>query len=515
MTENFLLYFASTDLRPAAEEMLRLYRPDAACAVLSEADYRSRDKQPAAGEILLAGAVETEGETIFCKASLSCLRCGQPVGVQQERQVEILPWEDEKGAQRRVMRLLINALLKDYYREEASPWGILRGVRPTKLVHRLFDMGRREGEIRGFLGKAYGVTESKADLITDIARRQRPFLPTPPEARRLVSVYVGIPFCPSRCIYCSFPSYPVQGAGRMVHEFLDALRREIAAVQDFFARHGLHTQTIYIGGGTPTSLPDKEFGRLLQDVSQAFRGPGLREFSVEAGRPDTITPDKLVLMREAGVDRISINPQSMREHTLRAIGRSHRPEQVEQVFALARETGFDNINMDLIAGLPGETLDDIRYTLQRISQLRPENLTVHTLAVKRGSNLKEYGSLSLPSARIVRDMLEVCASAARGWGLAPYYLYRQKYMAGNLENIGYALPGKECLYNIQIMEEHQSIAGLGAAAATKAVDPRTWSLASCYNPKDVPTYINDLQRYLTRKLTLMQRVFANEEELLC
>ncbi|MEM5770661.1 MAG: coproporphyrinogen dehydrogenase HemZ, partial [Bacillota bacterium] len=255
-----------------------------------------------------------------------------------------------------------------------------------------------------------------------------------------------------------------------------------------------------------------EFRQLVRDIGQAFSSADLREFSVEAGRPDTITPVKLMTMREAGVDRISINPQSMRERTLQLIGRFHRPDQVEQVFRQAREAGFDNINMDLIAGLPGETPEDVLYTLERIGRLRPESLTVHTLAVKRGSNLKESGEFSAAPAPLVRDMMGLCAGAARSWGLVPYYLYRQKYMAGNLENVGYALPGKECLYNIQIMEERQSIVGLGAAAATKAVNPADRRVTSCYNPKDVATYINDLQGYVARKLTLMQRVFTSKEE---
>ena len=513
MTEKFLLYFARPDLLSAAEEMLRLYRPAAAFTVLSAEEFRCWQNRPAAGEILISGeAAGPAEETPGCLAGLSFLRQGHLTNLQRKLTVDRLPWEDKTGAERRCIRLLLNGLLKDFRGEPASPWGILRGVRPTKLVHRLLDTGQPAAEIRALLAEAYALDQAKADLLTEVALRQRPFLSSRAEARRLVSIYVGIPFCPSRCLYCSFPSFPLQGAERRLAEFLDALRREIAAVRQFFAQHGLKTQTIYIGGGTPTSLPDREFRQLVRDIGQAFSSADLREFSVEAGRPDTITPVKLMTMREAGVDRISINPQSMRERTLQLIGRFHRPDQVEQVFRQAREAGFDNINMDLIAGLPGETPEDVLYTLERIGRLRPESLTVHTLAVKRGSNLKESGEFSAAPAPLVRDMLGLCAGAARSWGLVPYYLYRQKYMAGNLENVGYALPGKECLYNIQIMEERQSIVGLGAAAATKAVNPADRRVTSCYNPKDVATYINDLQGYVARKLTLMQRVFTSKEE---
>lgn len=513
MTEKFLLHFARSDLLLAAEEILRLYRPAAAFTVFSDEECRCWHNRPVAGEILITGdAAGPEEEAPGCLVSLSFLRQGHLIKWPRAQTVDRMPWEDKTGAERRCIRLLLNELLKDFWGEQASPWGILRGVRPTKLVHRLLDAGQPAANIRVLLQKAYAVDQAKADLLAEVALRQRPFLPSRAEARRLVSIYVGIPFCPSRCLYCSFPSFPLQGANRKTAEFSDALRREIAAVQQFFAKHGLTVQTIYIGGGTPTSLPDRDFRQLLLDIGQAFSSDDLREFSVEAGRPDTITPDKLMIMRETGVDRISINPQSMRERTLQAIGRFHRPDQVEQVFWQAREAGFYNINMDLITGLPGETPEDVLYTLECIGQLRPENLTIHTLAVKRGSNLKECGEITFPPASMVRDMLELCAGAARNWGMIPYYLYRQKYMAGNLENVGYALPGKECLYNIQIMEEHQSIVGMGAAAATKVVDPDDWRVTSCYNPKDVATYINDLQGYVARKLSLIQRVFTSKEE---
>lgn len=508
--------FPRADFHVAAAEMLRLYLPGAQPGKLTEEECRSWYQRPAAGDVLICGSVRQAGEAIDCTASLHCLHNGHLRSTQQTRRVELLPWENKTGAERRGIRLLVKALLQDFFQAQAGPWGILCGVRPTKPVHRLLDTGQSPSAVRKLLCKAYDVRGDKAALVTNIAVRQRPFLPDRNEARRLISVYVGIPFCPSRCAYCAFPSFPIGGAGQQVGKFLAALRREIEAVERFLTRHNLEVQNLYVGGGTPTSLPNREFRQLLTDVRQAFHSKTLREFTLEAGRPDTLTPDKLALMREQGVDRISINPQTMREHTLQAIGRSHGPADVDRVFRLARETGFQNINMDLIAGLPGETPEDMSYTLARIGELQPENLTIHTLAIKRGSHLKESGGYRLPQGGAVEDMLKLCAAAAQSWRLIPYYLYRQKYMAGNLENVGYALPGKECLYNIQIMEEHQTILGLGAAAATKAVDHGDWKVMSCYNPKDISTYIHDLQIYLERKLALVQRALVSkEEESLC
>lgn len=515
MTERFFDCFTRPDFHIATGEILQLYLPGTEPVMLSEEECRTWFHQPGEGEVLFEGCVWQEGDRIDCVAHMHCMRNGQVTSLRRKRTVELLPWENKTGAERRGIRLLVNELLKEYFQVQASPWGILRGIRPTKLVHRMLDEGQPTSAIRELLRTAYNVEGDKTALVTDVAVRQRPFLLSPAEARRLVSIYVGIPFCPSRCSYCSFPSFPISGAGRKVGKFLDALRREIWAVQKFLAQCGLNVQTIYIGGGTPTSLPDGEFKQLLNEINQAFQGIALREFTVEAGRPDTLTPDKLSIMREQGVDRISINPQTMREHTLEGIGRLHRPDDVERVFWLARQIGFTNINMDLIAGLPGETPEDMKITLARIGQLRPENVTVHTLAVKRGSNLKDRTGFCLPQAHIVRDMLELCAAAAQSWGLIPYYLYRQKYMAGNLENVGYALPGKECLYNMQIMEERQTILGLGAAAGTKAVEPSDWTVKSCYNPKDVPSYLQELDSYVERKLSLVNGVFENKGESLC
>jgi len=505
---NRIVYFCFSrpDLDTAAREMVHLYFPDTEPTSITAAQLQHWCNQPEHDGVVIEGFVEDRAHSLECGVRLHSVRDGQLSCVEQQCSINLLPWEKQASGGRRGIRLLVNKLLAEYFKISKSPWGILRGIRPTKIVHRLLDRGFNTTFIQGFLVREYDVELLRAKLVTDIAIRQRAFLLTAEQARKVISIYIGIPFCPSRCLYCSFPAFSIDGAGQQVDRFLEALRHEMWAVQEFLAERQIGVQTIYIGGGTPTSLPDPLFRRLLDDVSQLFTGAQLREYTVEAGRPDTITEDKLSIMREYGVGRISINPQSMREHTLLAIGRTHRPEDVEHAFRLARQFDFNTINMDIIAGLPGETPTDINYTLERIAALRPDNLTVHTLAVKRGSGLKEQSGFERTGADTVRAMLANCAMATQVWGMSPYYLYRQKYMAGNMENVGYALPGKECLYNIQIMEERQTILGLGAAAATKAVCPASWQLESCYNPKDVSTYIKGYQACLERKLALLGRV---------
>jgi oxygen-independent coproporphyrinogen-3 oxidase len=473
---------------------------------MTESQVQHWCNQPEIDDLVIEGVTEGRGQLLLCVVSLYAVRDGQLACLRRQCSVNLLPWEKQANGERRALRLLVHQLLAEHFKIQKSPWGILRGIRPTKIVHRLLDTGFDTAFIQGFLHREYDVELIRAKLVTDIAIKQRTFLLTTEQARKVVSIYIGIPFCPSRCLYCSFPAFPIAGAGQQVDRFIDALRHEMWAVQEFLAERHIGVQTIYIGGGTPTSLPDSLFRRLLDDVDQLFTGVELREYTVEAGRPDTITEDKLSIMREYGVGRISINPQSMREHTLLAIGRYHRPEDVEHAFLLARQFDFHTINMDIIAGLPGETPNDMTYTLERIAALRPDNLTVHTLAVKRGSGLKERSGFERTGAGTVRAMLVNCALAAQDLGMSPYYLYRQKYMAGNMENVGYALPGKECLYNIQIMEERQTILGLGAAATTKAVYPDNWQLESCHNPKDVSTYIKGYQACLERKLALVDRV---------
>jgi oxygen-independent coproporphyrinogen-3 oxidase len=386
-------------------------------------------------------------------------------------------------------------------------WGILRGVRPTKLVHKQLDKGQKPEWIRSFLQKEYGLHPSKAGLITEIALRQRSHLNT---SARNISIYIGIPFCPSKCLYCSFPSF-ILPERQQVAAFLDVLEKELSETKKMVGHYGLAVENVYIGGGTPTSLGNEDFARLLQMTSRLAVNKCTREYTIEAGRPDTINMEKIQLMKRFNVNRVSINPQTMQEKTLKYIGRMHTAQAIIDVFVKMRSAGISAINMDVIAGLPGETAEDIADTLEKIAVLQPDNLTVHTLALKKGSTLKTFiHEHSLTDEAMTAKMLDVCRSYVQRMGLKPYYLYRQKYMAGNFENVGYAKPGVECLYNMQIMEERQTILGHGPAAATKVVDVRNWSLASCYNAKDLATYLHKCDNYAGQKRALLANLFEGE-----
>lgn len=312
------------------------------------------------------------------------------------------------------------------------------------------------------------------------------------------SLYVGIPFCPTTCLYCSFTSYPIEKWRGRTGLYLEALFKEL----EYTARkmEGRPLDTVYFGGGTPTSLPAEDLEALLSRLEQLFDLSRVLEFTVEAGRPDSITPDKLKVLRDHGITRISINPQTMNQKTLDLIGRHHTVEMVKERFYMARELGFDNINMDLIMGLPEENMDDVQRTLEEVRALGPDSLTVHSLAIKRAARLnmfrEEYGGLKIQNTP---EMIELSAACAREMGMEPYYLYRQKNMAGNFENVGYSLPGKACIYNILIMEEMQTIAACGAGTTTKVVFPSENRRERCENVKEVEQYISRIDEMIQRK----------------
>jgi len=418
--------------------------------------------------------------------------------------------EGPLGAARRLAQLNIFALLQKITGRTPGPWGILRGVRPTKLAHRFFDQGLAVGDVITRMQDYYGVTGAKAELVADIALRQRSFHLTGDVAKKTVSIYIGIPFCPSRCLYCSFPSNVLPADRGKVEAFLEALELDIKAAAAEIDRYGLTVQTVYIGGGTPTALAADDFERLLTLTRRAFISPLTREFTVEAGRPDTIDDAKISAMQRAGVTRVSVNPQTMQEKTLKLIGRRHSVHDIILVLEKIRSAGNPIINMDIIVGLPGEDEGILADTMDQITGLSPDNLTVHTLAIKKGSLLKsDQEGFDLPGEGAAARMLAIADSCARKQGMVPYYLYRQKYMADNLENVGYALPGRECLYNIQIIDERQTIIGIGPAAATKAVDPGDWRLTSSYMPKDLSTYINHLDKFLDRRRELLARLMES------
>ena len=392
-----------------------------------------------------------------------------------------------------------------------KPWGRLTGVRPTKIVHRRLDMGEHPADIQEFLRTFYDVSPEKAALLTEVALANRFLVPTPDTAQQesqIVSLYLGIPYCVSRCVYCSFPSAILPADEGQIICLLEAIGQDIQAVVKLLSNCGMTAQSLYIGGGTPTCLPEVYFKKLLGWLVDSFDIKAMKEFTVEAGRPDSINREKLALMRRAGVTRISINPQSMSQTTLDRIGRRHRADEIPAAVKLAREMGFRLLNMDLIAGLPGESVFDMRESLAQVLAAQPENITVHTLALKRGAELHENLQLTdLPLPSTVRRMVDDTAAEIRMAGLKPYYLYRQKNSPGNLENVGYARSDTICIYNVDMIEERRTIIGMGPSSASKAVVPADWRLKSCHFPKDIPTYVKRIHELTAKREILIQNLF--------
>lgn len=410
-----------------------------------------------------------------------------------------------KPEYRNVMkRLLYHAL--SAYTGKKLPWGAQTGVRPVKVALNRLELGWKEEEIRNFMKEHYLCSEEKIDLSLTIAKKEASLL-SKLQDKKGYSIYIGIAFCPSRCLYCSFPSYPLEKFGELMEDYLLALCKEIDYVRDCMPEKQL--QTIYVGGGTPTAFDEKHLEMLLKKICDTLDFTYVQEFTVEAGRPDSLTIEKLVLLKQYGVTRISINPQTMNQKTLDIIGRKHSVEQVKQAFAMARQAGHDNINMDLIMGLPGEGLLEVAHTLEEIGKLSPDSLTVHTLALKRAADLTIYKERYRSLPKNTAEMLLLAAEFTAEHGYSPYYLYRQKNMTGNLENVGYALPGKEGLYNILIMEERQTILALGAGGTSKYVFPTGGRIERTDNCKSIVDYIGRIEEMIERKRSFLKREGQN------
>lgn len=404
-------------------------------------------------------------------------------------------YENRKDTKNRLKRLLYEILHEISGRE--LPWGTLTGIRPTKIPLHMLEQGADEQQIRRYMKETYLISEEKENLCTQIAQTEHRLL-TPIDYENGYSVYIGIPFCPSTCLYCSFTSYPIGVWKKRVDEYLDALFKEI----DFVAERmqGKTLDTIYIGGGTPTSLSAEQLERLFTKIENTLDLSHLLEYTVEAGRPDSITREKLETIHRHGIERISINPQTMNQKTLDLIGRHHSVEEVIESYHLAREVGIPTINMDLIVGLPGEHMEDVQHTMSVIRDLDPDNLTVHSLAIKRSARLnlewEKYQDMHMENSE---KHMELAHQTAAELNMQPYYLYRQKNMTGNLENIGFAKEGKAGLYNILIMEEKQTILALGAGAACKYVSDHGQTVTRSENVKDVGLYIERIDEMIARK----------------
>lgn len=386
-----------------------------------------------------------------------------------------------------------------HYTGQRLPWGDLIGIRPTKIAMTKMEEGLKEEETITFLEKEHQVSEEKARLAVDIAEREKRIL-SGIHYENGYSLYIGIPFCPTTCLYCSFPSFNIALWKERIGEYLSALERELEETAAIMKNRIL--DTVYIGGGTPTSLEADELDRLCSAIEKNFDMSTVQEFTVEAGRPDSITKEKLQALHRHPITRISVNPQTMKEETLRIIGRHHTVQQVVDTFLLARECGFDNVNMDLILGLPGEDAEDVRRTARKVCELNPDSLTVHSLAIKRASRLRRViDEKGYPVLINTDETMEIARQAALSMDMKPYYLYRQKNMSGNFENVGYAREGKYGIYNILIMEEKQTIVALGAGAITKRVFP-DGRIERCDNAKEVSVYLDNLDEMLERKRKL-------------
>ena len=458
-------------------------------------------------------------------------------------------FEDRKKTKNELKQQLYYLLT--VYAGKTLPWGTLTGIRPTKIPMELLEEGKSEEEIRSYMKETYLASDEKIELSLSVAKRELELL-SRIDYENGYSLYVGIPFCPSTCLYCSFTSYPLAKWANRMDEYLDALEKEIAFTAEACKHKVLNS--VYIGGGTPTTLSAEQMDRLLTMIGSYFGiadeqgrmiyadehvneidvideaqnpmdGAGtenaltdadskmekarkqtqLLEFTVEAGRPDSITREKLEVIHRHNISRISINPQTMKEETLRLIGRQHTVQQTIDSFKLAREVGFDNINMDLIVGLPEETIEDVRETMRQLEELDPDNITVHSLAIKRAARLRmqkeQYENLHIENTAQTIDLTAECCHEM---GLEPYYLYRQKNMAGNFENVGYAKPGKAGVYNILIMEEKQTIMALGAGATTKVVFEDGKRIERVGNVKDIINYLDRVDEMVERKRELLK-----------
>lgn len=420
--------------------------------------------------------------------------------------------EAPKAAVHRLVKLnFYNILLHDDIAKdlniEKAPWGILHGVRPTKIVHHALDRGESRKAVIEMLRRDYGAGLAKSSLITDLAIRQRPFLARTDD--KTVSIYVGIPFCLTRCLYCSFPAYILPGRAGL-QKFWQAMTADMKAAREAIEKYGFGVQSVYIGGGTPTALPNDLFEQLLTAVEDNFITPDTIEFTVEAGRPDSMSLEKIGSLNRHGVNRVSVNPQTMQAKTLRRIGRRHSPRDIGAMYHLLRGLGDFSINMDLIIGLPGETAAEVADTMAQLESLKPDDITLHALALKRGSRLAMHlEDYALPDDEEAQKMFAAAQNSIESWGLRPYYLYRQGYQRGELENIGFCRPGAESMYNIQIMEERQTIIGVGGAATTKVVDPATGVMKACFNAKELSVYIERIDGYTKRRADFLAAAYGD------
>ena len=435
------------------------------------------------------------GDVTEHEINIACHSSGDDINISIRRGTQTLA-QTSSIPEKTALKLNLYSALR-CITQHKPPWGSLTGIRPSKRVLDWLLQGKTHAEALELLTSVFDVDPAKAQLALDVAIAELPFVSNPDS----YSLYIGIPFCPSKCLYCSFTSYPIKKYGSLVGTYLDCLEKELEHISR--NAHG-KLQSIYIGGGTPSSLSQAEIARLLSVVTSLFDTSNIAEFSFEAGRADTITLEKLETIKQFGVNRICVNSQTLNDTTLQNIGRNHTSGQFIQAFEMARSVGFRTINTDIILGLDNETISDVEQTLERLAALAPENITVHTLALKRGSRLSEteFNLDDAATANNIEAMISLSAQRIANMGLSPYYMYRQKNSLGNFENVGYSKSGHESIYNIQTMAEKQTIIAAGAGAVTKIYDPATDNLRRVFNVKYVGDYITRIDEMIARKAVL-------------
>ena len=492
------LYFKGHDYKYAAEQMLLTMFPQ------ERPEYPQ--SRPEGDRLELSLSSGGRYTTALCSLYLDgrLYRC---------RAAAVIPaqpgaLEADRIRQRLIKNAMYRAALKSGVKKPA--WGALTGVRPGKLLESKLSSGMDEGQaLRQFI-KEYDVSPERAALCLDTGRETLKAAAS--LGSRDVCLYVGIPFCPTRCAYCSFVSQSVEKSMKLIAPFHSALRLELKAAAEQLKELGLRVVSIYMGGGTPTTLSAGQLHELCSWLEEEFDLSHVREYTVEAGRPDTITSDKLEVLRRHGVDRLSVNPQTMEDEVLRLIGRRHTAADIVKALELVRKAGGFAVNMDMIAGLPGDSVAGFQSSLEKVLELEPENITVHTLSLKKGSRITLEGS-PIPPAEEVSAMLDYAGERLRARGYSPYYLYRQKFMSGGFENLGWTRPGYVNLYNICIMEELCSIIALGGGGSTKLIRPGDGRNIRLMAPKYPLEYIENIDKTCGDKIKIGEfyREFLSEE----
>ncbi len=415
---------------------------------------------------------------------------------------------DKSGkSERLIKKIFIAACTKSFshaalkIRKINFSWGVMCGIRPAKNARELKDEGFSETEIRDIFKNVYEVSDEKTELALEVAKNEHILLEN--IGKDSISIYIGIPFCPTRCVYCSFVSTDIRVSGKYMSGFVEKLLLEIDKTAEIIENAGVYVENIYIGGGTPTTLSAEDFVKIFERLYSKIKLDKLIEFTVEAGRPDTITQEKLDVLKKYGVNRISINPQSMNDETLKRIGRSHSVEMIHNAYKMAENTGFDIINMDLIAGLMDETPEMFKYSIDEVIKLNPQNITVHSLCIKRAADYRHINK-ELTKGEDMKEMLNYAQKRMKEEGYIPYYMYRQKNSSGNFENVGYAKPDTMSTYNVNIMEEKQTIIALGGGGSSKII--LNDRIERVFNFKDPLEYINRFDEILEKKNEILKLI---------